>query len=75
MLVFQTVEEGNAEEFDDMMEQLLEHDGGAQDQIIADVIQENRNHDADETHDSQVSNEKTTVFSEFLLPKHSFLET
>ena len=56
--MLQTVEEGNAEEFDEMMEQLLEHDNNGGDQIIAGNIIENRgsvSHDADETHDSQVS--------------------
>jgi hypothetical protein len=46
----QTVEEGNDEEFEEMMEQLLERDGGPP-HVIADVLETS----VDDTHhDSQV---------------------
>lgn len=51
---FQTVEEGNDEEFDDMMDQLLDRDGSNDPPILADVIEQSMI-DADDTqHDSQV---------------------
>ena len=48
------MEEGNDEEFDDMMDQLLERDGSNDPPILADVIEQSMI-DADDTqHDSQV---------------------
>ena len=38
--IFQTVEEGNDEEFEDMMDQLLERDAGAPAEILADAIEQ-----------------------------------
>ena len=52
--LFQTVEEVNdEEEFEEMMDQLLERDGGPT-HVIADVLEATV--DVDETHDSQVGN-------------------
>jgi len=57
--IIKTVEEGNDEDFDEMMEHLLDRDGPGQEQpILAEVIDHSLEHsayDVDETqHDSQV---------------------
>ena len=60
LLIFQTVEEGNDEEFEDMMDQLLERDAaGAPAEILAEAIEQHMGgHDStldDTHHDSAVS--------------------
>ena len=60
LLFFQTVEEGNDEEFEDMMDQLLERDAaGAPAEILAEAIEQHMGgHDStldDTHHDSAVS--------------------